>query len=44
MKFPAVWALAACHVLTETQEHLAYIGADVLAKHLLLFVYNHNVV
>jgi len=42
--FPAVWALAACHVLTETQEHLAYIGADVLAKHLLLFVYNHNVV
>jgi len=25
-------------------EHFAYVGADVLAKHLHLFVYNHNVV
>jgi hypothetical protein len=38
-----VWLLSACQLLSAGQEHVGYVVADVLAKHLLLFVYNHNV-
>jgi len=41
--FPVVWLLAAAGAISIEQEHVGYVCSDLLAKHLLLFMYAQKV-
>jgi hypothetical protein len=40
---PVVWLLAAAGAISIEQEHVGYVCSDLLAKHLLLFMYAQKV-